>query len=234
MYDVPRSRIFDFVVSSYATTLSSLVADLDSPNDFHGLLAVGQYMTPGFPPLEGTTQELNKVTEHAATSGIPFTRLDGQLATTSAVLNAMHHHSWVHLACHGSQNSSDPTASAFHLHDGPLDLAAIVRKPLPHARLAFLSACQTATGDESMPEESVHLAAGMIAAGYPSVIGTMWSIRDVDAPVVTNRVYTELLKDGAPDYKKTARALHKAMGELRQKVGEKTFVAWVPYIHFGV
>lgn len=51
-----------------------------------------------------------------------------------------------------------------------------------NAELAFLSACQTAVGDEKIPEESIRLAAGMLAVGYKGVIATMWSIRDDDAP----------------------------------------------------
>ena len=44
--------------------------------------------------------------------------------------------------------------------------------------LAFLSACQKSTGDGRLSEEAVHLAAGMLAAGYRGVIATMWLIRD--------------------------------------------------------
>ena len=39
-------------------------------------------------------------------------------------------------------------------------------KSLEPAELAFLSACQTATGYEKLPEEAVHLVAGMLAAGF--------------------------------------------------------------------
>ncbi|QRV85519.1 CHAT domain protein [Ceratobasidium sp. AG-Ba] len=236
LYDVPHSRVFDFVVSSYTPSLNALVRDVDKVSDFRGMVAVGQSIstTPEFSHLEGTTEELDRISKHAARSNITFNRIENQLATTSAVSDAISRHSWVHLACHGSQHRSEPSASAFHLHDGSLDLASIIKNPLPHASLAFLSACETATGDEAMPEESMHLAAGMIMAGYPSVIGTMWSIRDGDAPIVADRVYAELLKDGVPNSRGAARALHKATEELRNKVGERMFSAWVPYIHIGI
>ncbi|KAG8717962.1 hypothetical protein FRC09_013358 [Ceratobasidium sp. 395] len=232
LYDIPRSRASDFVVSSYTPTISSLVANIDHCKDFCGVLAVGQTNTPGYQPLEGTIAELDQITKHAF--AVPFSRLDGEKATISAVLDAMERYSWIHLACHATQERADPTSSAFHLHDGPLDLATIIRKPLPHASLAFLSACQTAAGDENLSEESVHLAAGMIMAGYPSVMGTMWSIQDKDAPVIADRVYAELLKGGVPNSGRAAIALHKATEELRKQVGEKAFASWVPYIHLGV
>jgi CHAT domain-containing protein len=146
----------------------------------------------------------------------------------------MQEHSWVHFACHATQNVSDPTQSAFHLHDGTLDLATITQKPLKHAELAFLSACQTATGDEDLSEEAVHLAAGMIMAGYPRVIATTWSIQDTDAPLVSEKVYAYLLEGGVPDARKAAKALHLAVGRLRAEVGVKNFVRWAPYVHIGL
>jgi CHAT domain-containing protein len=145
----------------------------------------------------------------------------------------MKQHSWVHLACHALQSLSEPSASAFHLHGSQLTLEAIVRNSLEHAELAFLSACQTAKGDDKLPEEAVHLAAGMIMAGYSTVIATMWSIKDEDAPVVAASFYSHLLEGGRTDSRKAARALHDAVARLRTKVGDKNFARWVPFIHMG-
>ena len=44
--------------------------------------------------------------------------------------------------------------------------------------LAFLSVNKTSIGDEQLSEEAVHLAAGMLAAGYHGVVAAMSSIRD--------------------------------------------------------
>lgn len=166
--------------------------------------------------------------------GRRFTRLESDSATPVAVLTEMGNHSWVHLACHATQNSTNPTQSAFYLHDGKLDLASITQKHLKHADLAFLSACQTATGDEKLSEEAVHLAAGMIMAGYPSVIATMWSIHDEDAPLIAEKVYAHLLEGEAPDARRAARGLHIATKHVREKVGVDAYARWVPYIHIGL
>jgi CHAT domain-containing protein len=40
--------------------------------------------------------------------------------------------------------------------------------------LAFLSACETATGDIRQPDQTIHLAAAMLFAGFQSVVATMW------------------------------------------------------------
>jgi CHAT domain-containing protein len=160
--------------------------------------------------------------------------MDGSRATITSVLSAMEKHSWIHLACHAKQDAKNPTESGFRLHDGILSLAMITNKTFQGKDLAFLSACETATGDEKLPDEAIHLAAGMLMAGYRSVIATMWSIKDQDAPLVAEKVYAKLLKDGKLDSTGVARGLHSAVGHLRAKVGEEAFERWVPYIHIGV
>lgn len=165
-----------------------------------------------------------------------FKWLNDKEATIGAVLNEMEQYGWCHLACHGIQHREDPTKSAFALQDGMLDLAAIMSKSFRSAEMAFLSACQTATGDEKRPEEAVHLAAGMLMAGYRTVFATMWSIGDRDAPVIAKEVYTRLMESGGAEEQKwpAAYALHAAVDVLREKVGEQEFVKWVPFIHVGV
>ncbi len=146
------------------------------------------------------------------------------------------------MACHATQEKAKPLNSTFRLHhsldhpDGHLPLSQVIAKSFPDADFAYLSACQTATGDESLSEESVHLAAGMLMAGYQSVLATLWSIRDVDAPLVADVVYFRLFEDRKPDSGKAAVALHHAVQSLRKRVEKEpdSFVRWVPFIHVGV
>lgn len=195
------------------------------------MLAVGQENTIGFSSLPGTKAELDAIKKHAKL--IRYLQLDGEDATVNAVLDKMEEYSWVHFACHGSQNIGDPTKSAFHLHNGDLTLADITKKDFKNKGLAFLSACQTATGDKELPDEAVHLAAGMLMAGYSSVIATMWSIHDGDAPVVAQCIYADLLKDSSMDCSRGAKALHESIRYLRQ-VAEVPFERWVPFVHMGL
>jgi CHAT domain-containing protein len=146
----------------------------------------------------------------------------------------MEANSWVHLACHAVQDTVEPTKSAFCLHDGHLELSTIITKSFAFADFAFLSACQTATGDEKLSEEAVHLAAGLMLAGYRGVIATMWSIKDKDAPVVAGHVYSDLFNDAEPDSTKAALALHNAVKFLRKQQGDEDFLSWVPFIHVGI
>jgi CHAT domain-containing protein len=112
-------------------------------------------------------------------------------------------------------------------------------KSIDEGQLAFMSACETAAGNEKLPQEAVHLASGMLAAGYPSVVGTMWAIADEDGPVIAKAFYEILFEEGsASNWEKhpdAAGALHKAIGALRKKLGdsEDALIRWVPFVHFG-
>ncbi|KEP46822.1 aromatic di-alanine and TPR containing protein [Rhizoctonia solani 123E] len=232
-YSQPRSRVFDYVVSSYTPTLTALIARTShSLSQDCRVLAIGQASTPEHTPLPGTVQELSYVKAHAAAKA-EYLQLTDDQATTTAVLNAMEQHNWVHFACHAHQNVKDPTMSGFYLHNGTLDLSVINQRSFRNKGLAFLSACETATGDEKLPDEAIHLASGMLMAGYPSVIATMWSVADNDAPFVADKVYAQLMRDMKIGNGEAGRALHYAIAGLREKVGEKEFGRWVPYIHIG-
>jgi len=161
------------------------------------------------------------------------TWLNDREATVAAVLGYMKECHWVHLACHGIQDPVNPTDSAFLLFDKPLTLKEIAKQSFSHTELAFLSACQTAKGDRELPEEAIHLAAGMLMAGYGSVVATMWSIQDDDGPIVAEEFYKYLIEaDG--DSSKAAYALHHAVAHLRDLRGEDKFECWIPFIHLGI
>lgn len=231
-YGGTEPKLSDLAVSSYTPTLSALLSPVAPASSLcSGVLAVGQESTNGFGNLPYTVHELAAIMVHA--NETPSLQLDGANATVAAVLKAMDEYSWVHLACHATQNKEDPSQSAFHLHDGGLTLSTITGRSFRNKGLAFLSACQTASGDEKLPDEAVHLAAGMLMAGYPSIIATMWAIQDTDGPQVARGVYADLLKDGKMDYTEASRALHQAVAGLRDMVGECSFDRWVPFIHIG-
>ncbi|CAE6383820.1 unnamed protein product [Rhizoctonia solani] len=232
-YAQPRSRVFDYVVSSYTPTLTALLASSPSSlNHDSRILAIGLETTSGHNRLPSTAKELAYVKAHTVSKS-RYSQLMDKQATTTAVLDAMEQHDWVHLACHAHQNVNDPTKSGFFLYEGTLDLAAINRRSFKNKGLAFLSACQTAIDDQKLHSEAVHLASGMLMAGYSSVIATMWSVIDEDMPYVVDKVYGQLMKEGKLGNGEAGKALHDAVAELRGKVGEEEFERWVPYIHIG-
>ncbi|KAK0214055.1 CHAT domain-containing protein [Armillaria fumosa] len=235
------TKLSDYDVSSYTLTLTILLEKIDKTRTFKGLLVISQPNTPGMSNLPGTKEEVDKIKERASTE-VLVKSLRGKEATPDTLLHGMSTCNWVHMAWHATQEKANPLDSTFHLHPSPnypegnLLLSQLIAKSFPDADFAYLSACQTAAGDESLTEESVHLAAGMLMAGYRSVVATLWSIRDVDAPLIADEVYSRLFEDREPDSGKAAIALHHAVQSLRRRVENEpgSFVRWVPFIHVGV
>ena len=152
-------------------------------------------------------------------------------ATTDKVKKEMQAHNWVHFACHGIQDMEEPLKSGVHLHDGHLELLEIMQQQIPNPELAFLSACQTSKGDIKLSEEVVHLTAGMLAAGYHGVIGTMWSISDKHGQEFATEFYKYLLMDKGSerlDSTQVAYALDYAVRKVRKSLGDDdaAFLTW--------
>lgn len=233
-----KPKIFDYVVSSYIPTLTVLLSTQrrrPKGSQATRLLTISQPATPGQNPLPGTINEVDALQALQSQTGrFDITRLDDQEATVAAVLQRMKKCSWIHLACHGVQDAASPIDSAFLLINGRITLKEIMQQSFTHTELAVLSACQTAKGDSKLPEEAIHLAAGMLMAGYGSVLGTMWSIRDDDAPIIAGKFYKYLIDRAGGDAGRAAYALHEAVAHLRGVRGEEEFMRWVPFIHLGV
>ncbi|EDR09678.1 uncharacterized protein LACBIDRAFT_319008 [Laccaria bicolor S238N-H82] len=233
-YNKNEDCIRNYFISSYTPTLSALLSTSTSTSSSETvkILAISQANAQGQAALPKTEEEVAKIQTHA--KGLSVISLGGSQATVDSVAKEMQDCTWIHLACHGVQRVDDPLKSALILHKGKhLELREIVKMNLPKARFAFLSACQTATGDKLLTDEAVHLAGGMLLVGYQGVIATMWSMKDDDGPVISDLVYAELLKDEQPDHKRAAKALHIAVEHLRKKEGAQ-LLHWVPFIHIGL
>ena len=233
----------DFAVSSYIPTVDALLKTQKSVENHAeaptGLLIVSQPNTPKQLPILGAADEANRIAGQLEKRGIPSLTLVDQSGTIKSVSDAMASFSCIHLACHAMQNTTSPLKTSIFLYDGPFELSEIMKKNLPNSDFAFLSACQTSTGDRNLPEEVVHLAAGMLAAGYRSVVGTTWSIADVHGPEIAEYFYESLLDDSAEgkiDGAGAAWALHCATQLFQEKLSDhhNSLLVWVPYIHIGI
>ncbi|TFK61304.1 hypothetical protein BDN72DRAFT_778386 [Pluteus cervinus] len=224
-------NIMDYVVSSYipsASVTSQITRAEDTTPSFR-LLAVAN---PAGCRLPGTQQDLHAIRKYVVNG--PLTELVEESATPEAVKDELKSATWVHFACHGVQNRLLPTENSLILaNHARLTLLDIIQLSLPKAQFAFLSACQTATGTLLGTDESAHLTAGMLLAGYRSVVGSMWNISDDYAPDFADRFYGRMF-DGTqrPDYRRSAFALHDAVKMLRRDMN-LGFRVWVPFIHVG-
>ena len=210
------------------------------------LLLISQPNTRNLSAIPATREETHKVRDTMENAGIHTLLLEDDTATISRVMDEMKSYGWVHFACHAIQDAQDSLKSGIHLDDGRLELLEIMKLRMEDTNHAFLSACQTGAGDQKLSDEVVHLAAGMLAAGYRSVVATMWSIKDRHGPEVAMDFYAHLL-DGSshvdsPIGEKrlnsvdAASALDHAVRQLRNKIGDKedALLMWVPYVHYGV
>ena len=234
----------DFAISSYIPNVRALTEKVNSPRALDerktAFFMISQPATPNLPRIPGTTKEVLTIKQLLENHDVQVLCLEGEAATVNQGITNMETHSCIHFACHAHQNTEEPLKSSFALHDGGLELSEIIKKRLIGADLAYLSACQTSTGDEKLSEEAVHLAAGMLAAGYRGVVATMWSISDRHGAQVAEDFYARLISqelerlpvsglstDGA------ARALHYSTQKLRKQLGDLT-LDWIPYVHFGL
>ncbi|KIJ46769.1 hypothetical protein M422DRAFT_249496 [Sphaerobolus stellatus SS14] len=236
----PGSKLSDFVISSYIPTLSILVdrVSLLPPPGPPKLLAIAQSLSIGQPKLPGTFDEIKYINAAVEQSrALTLMTLVEEKATLENVLCELKAATWVHFACHGMQNAAHPMESALLLAGKDrLTLGMLTSLKITHGGLAFLSACQTAKGDEKLSDEAVHLSGGMLATGFGGVIATMWSVHDKVAPQVARDVY-QYLKESGMDVSEAAHALHLAVENAKKNMqgeDDAAFISWVPFIHMGM
>ncbi|KAF9465358.1 CHAT domain-containing protein [Collybia nuda] len=228
----------DEFVQSYTPTLGALIIAnkkyKEHPVDASDvMMAVGVTEVPGvhgsYSSLPSVAQELELVTTIFGAN----TKLLDEKATAENITKGMASSGWIHLACHGQQDRSNPLDSGLILYNGRLRLGQILDLDLPLSKFVYLSACETAMGDAKLVNEAMHLTGGFIAAGFQGAIGTLWSMSDVDGPKVAEIVYRTIIGNNSiPDVKLAAKGLHLAIQKLRRD--GVPLHQWMPFIHMGI
>jgi CHAT domain-containing protein len=106
----------------------------------------------------------------------------------------------------------------------------VMRLDTHGARLAFLSACETAQGAWRLPDEAAHIAGALQVAGFTHVLATQWRVADRIAATAARRFYS-LLPESL-DAGTAAVALNATARYLRDERGLPA-ICWAPYLHFG-
>lgn len=116
-------------------------------------------------------------------------------ATKTRFLKGINHYDILHLATHAVMNPSNPSQSyiAFYPEDSTkadsykLYLDELYNLNLDSTRLMLLSACETGVGKLVEGEGVMSLSRGVLYAGCPSVITTLWPANDQStAYIITN------------------------------------------------
>lgn len=147
--------------------------------------------------LEATAIEIALVT---AIVGAPrVTEIGGGEASRAELLRALPQYDVCHFACHAGMFLSDPLGGGLVLSDEEvLSVRDLLSLPPFSARLAVLSACDTARIDEHLPDEVVSLATGFCQAGFAAVIASSWPAEDDPAAAQMALTYRFWLADGNP------------------------------------
>ncbi|MGC0206933.1 CHAT domain-containing protein [Streptomyces levis] len=228
-------------VCSYTTTLRSLA---DARRRFGGarggvsgdggVLVVDQADVPGLPRLPSARKEALRLVTQVTERRL----LAGPTVDPRAVRRALPHHSCLHFAGHARHDPVRPAGSGLYCHgDGRpalLTVEDIARVRLGTARLAFLSACETARGTARLPDEALHLAGALQLAGYAHVVAAQWAAEDTTAQELTAHFYAELRDPDAPgrlDPGRSAYALHAAVRRIRRHVADP--LLWAAWVHTG-
>ncbi|MGI5372472.1 CHAT domain-containing protein [Streptomyces iakyrus] len=218
--------VLDRVMSSYAPTVGTL-AHVRNAARADGQTQVTVVSLPGndLPNAQRESKDIRDLFPGAR-------QLVDDRATQANVLDVLPTSHVVHFACHASQDLVNPSQGHLRLHDGALDVLEIARLRLDTAELAYLSACQTATGGITLADEAVHLASAFQLAGYRQVIGTLWPIQDAVAADIAKDVYTQLRRDGDVATARAAVALHRAVQRARAAHPREPHL-WASHIHLG-
>ena len=242
-----EKNLMDIYISSYAPSLSALIRARErirsqvaarkasGTANAISFAAVGQGQPSAnikLRELPEVNREIQKIrNETNMPPDVKFETVTGSAATIEGAVQAFRAHRWVHLACHGAQHAKKPFESWFAMADGKLTLMRIIHERYTNSEFAFLSACHTAVGDKSTPDEVLHLAAGMQFAGFNGVIGTLWRVDDAVAHQVVIRFYKEMFNRAVIDFEHAAAALNAAVVESAKDVSlEKRIV----FVHIGI
>ncbi|KAG2151641.1 CHAT domain-containing protein [Suillus bovinus] len=224
-------------ISSYTPSLTALIKARESHDRSPSVpfVAIGQDFPAGAAfTLDAVEPELELVRSLLPSPPtVSFSKITSADATKSRALCALRDNAWLHLACHGTQNIVEPFESAFLMRDQPLSLLDITQMDLSRHQFAFLSACETAVGDDDTPDEVIHLAAGLQFAGVKSVIGTLWKVNDSTVHRLVEAFYKNLCGDGTMNSKRAARALHRAVQSLACDT-DMPLDQRIVFVHIGI
>ncbi|KAG1766622.1 CHAT domain-containing protein [Suillus placidus] len=216
-------RLEDLYICSYTPTLSALIRSrqMMKRRVAPSFVAIGQGQ-PGAgkgKALSAVDSELELVHQLVPATA-NRTTISGDAATRTGALQALEENTWVHLACHGKQDPTQPYNSHFVMRDEHLTLLDIMDRDIPHAEFAVLI--------------SLSYRPGLQFSGFKSVVGTLWEVDDAVAKHVVKAFYTYIFHPkevGVMDPTKAAWALNCATHAVKKEVPlEQRMV----FIHIGV
>ena len=160
----------DYFISSYTPAIGVLLTLNSAPTtQSFQMMAVIQSKE-----LSSTRKELTNIRKHVSSEALIQFGIPGVPAGVEDVASYLSDVSIVHFACHGLQDPRNPLDSGLKLDNGRLRISRIMEEKMENGSLAFLCACETAMGDQNLPDEAMSIGASLIFSGFRRVVATMW------------------------------------------------------------
>jgi hypothetical protein len=175
-------------------------------------LGFGNPLVPDQPPLQYAVTELREICKLLRTRGVDCVAyLDGD-ATESTLKSSIAGRNMLHIAAHGAI----ATAEAFDFHglllarstddDGQMQAYEFRELDLREVALTVLSVCDSGTYRFGAGNELHGLLAAFLIAGAHNVVGALWPVDDAFACRLMIRFYMYLVRKGAAEALRRARA----------------------------
>ncbi len=134
-----------------------------------------------------------------------------------------------HLATHGCVNASDPMLSEIFFNDQPVTGYDVMNLDTDLS-LMFLSACNTARGEDVQGEGVIGLTSGFFEAGVRNMISSLWSIDDLASSQIVKGFYKNV-KEG-DTYSQALRASKLEYLESADKLRSHPYY-WAGLVQIG-
>jgi hypothetical protein len=231
----PPQSVLDRIISSYTPSLKSLAYARERTIKASHITPIEKALLVAMPEtLPYVETEIEDLRELFAKTAIATRVMKNP--RRAEVLSELPKHSIVHFACHG-YSANDPSQSNLLLRE-PLMVSDLTSLNIESAKFAYLSACDTsAMRNFHLLDESISLSSAIQLSGYPSVIGSLWQVKDSHSAQISTRIYQSILQEGTLDIRRSAEGLHKAVRDLRDRVrlkGKTDPLVWASLIHIGM
>ncbi|WP_433470796.1 CHAT domain-containing protein [Saccharomonospora azurea] len=147
----------------------------------------------GGPGVPGAVGEVGNLTSVYPTAHL----VDGEKATSGAVLEALDGSGLAHLVAHGAHEPANALFSRLELVDGPLFAHEAARLPNPPDRVV-LAACELALSHIRPGEEALGFAGALLASGCRTVVGAVARVGDHASAEAMTDLHTRLAAGRSP------------------------------------
>jgi len=181
----------------------------------------------GLPYLQGAESESRELASRLSQSIL----LDGAKAEPADLARRMASAALVHFAGHGWSNGGNAALILGPVAPGGGGIVTaneLAEQNWQKCRLAVLSACLTAAGEERGPVNPQSLVRALLAAGARRVMAARWSIDSESTPVLMRAFYDSLLAGASP-----AAALQDATARIRNASGWQHPYYWAAFDIYG-